>query len=157
MMLWKKIVRILNPAIDKRHLLLVAAFFWGIVSYRICFLFIEMMQSTTLKPFVVISAGIIAYLFFFHFVFFKLVRRHVKRIVMKSKKACVFGFFDWRSYGLFLFMVGLGIVSVKFNLFGPGFLSILFLKLLLCLATSTVYFLYYWIRFSYATQKFTSP
>jgi|GEM_PF-266127 len=152
---WKDIIRILNPAVGKRYLLLIAAMFWGLISIRIYFLFITMTTLSSLNLVIILLAGFVVYIVFFRFIFFKLIQKHVKRIVNKKKKACLFGFFDLRSYGLFLFMVSLGIASMKFHLFGPDFLSILFLKLFLCLSTSAIYFMYYWWRFSYAINKFS--
>ncbi|NLJ07662.1 MAG: hypothetical protein GX437_08340 [Sphingobacteriales bacterium] len=151
---FKSLAKKLNPAVPKRVLLIVAGLFWLMVSVRILMLSSKyfLMGSDSFWLFAALSLP--SYLIFFYFVFFRLIKKHTFRIISKTNYACIFGFFDWKSYGIMAFMVVLGILTVyRFNI--PHFpLSVFFFALGFSMLSAAIYFFYYAIRFDYTSKKF---
>ncbi len=78
------LVNRLNPAVERRWLLLVAGCLWTAV-------------------------GLIAALVIYRFGFLRLALRNIARIGGVKAHVCVFAFQAWKSYLIVAFMMGLGI------------------------------------------------
>jgi len=145
---------ILNPAVPKRLLLFTAGLFWFLIACRILLLCYKYYQLSSLSNLLIILSGFSGYVLFFYMVFFRLIKKHTIRIINKNEKACIFGFFDFKSYMIIFFMIALGLLIVKVFHINANFLAIFFMMLGLSLLTSSFYFFYYLIRYQYSLKKF---
>jgi len=150
-----RLISYITPRVSKRVLLLVAGVVWGFASCRVFLVFLQDIKLIP-SPLPALLIGFAIYLPFFSFVFFKVLRKHCRRIINKSKEwNCIFSFFDLKSYLIMAFMITLGILSRHFLSLPPLFMASFFFGLSFSLFTSAFYYFYYTCRFRYAVQKFT--
>jgi hypothetical protein len=151
----KEFVSYINPRVPKRVLLFIAGFVWVFAAYRVFLVMHEMLQAKD-NLYIIYGSGIFVYFFFFQFVFHKVLVKHTRRIINKKQKwVCIFSFFDVKSYLVMACMVILGIVSRKYLDIPHVYLSAFFVTISASLITSSVYFIYYGIRFNYTVEKFS--
>lgn len=143
-----------NPAVNKRLLLIIAGSFWLSVSIKILLMAIQYLHSINQQIVYYILFSLPSYSLFFYFVFFRLIKKHTNRIIHKNEKACIFGFFDFKSYALMLIMIIMGIIVIKFVHLPAISLAIFFTALGLSMFSSSIYFFYYAIKYRYTIQKF---
>lgn len=150
----KKILNTLNPKVPKRILLFIAGLVWSVAGYRVMLVLSKDLPAV-INIIRMLILGFLGYIVFFQMVFHKVLLKHTKRIIRhEQNKLCVFSFFDFKSYLIMAFMVGLGIVSVKFIDLPKNIMAGFFMSLSLSLLTAAIYFFYYGIRFNYAKKKF---
>lgn len=136
--------------VKKTTLILIAGLVWlaaGINILRIGIqAFIDCFEVKEVVKYLLIFAGAIVILVGFCFMFFKIVKRHTKRILgYPEEKKSVFYFFDVKGYLLMVFMMGLGIGLRASNLMPTEFFAVFYNGLGMALSLAGVIFLKNWI------------
>jgi hypothetical protein len=76
----------------------------------------------------VIALGLSLAVTAWRFLFVKIARKNIARIEQRPTMTCLFAFQAWRSYGLMLFMIALGITLRRADL-SRHYLAILYLTI----------------------------
>lgn len=104
-------IRKLDPAVDKRFLILLSGLVWSIVGILLCRLALGWLSETDIKTGMLFGiASVILALSIHHFGFLKLVDKNIDRIQAKDGKVCIFAFQEWKSYAIIAVMVCMGII-----------------------------------------------
>jgi len=133
----------LTPSVPKRLLLLIACLIWGYAALRIIDLSISNFHDLKISKLWFFFLSFILYLPFFRFVFLKINRRHLKRILFnKSEYLCLFSFFDLKGYFIMIIMILTGLFFNKNQIIPEIPMKIFLFSLGLSLASSCLYFLF---------------
>ncbi len=99
-----------KPAAHRKWLILISGLTWAGVGIFLSYLSIKWMRVYDWQKILIVNAiGISLGLIKAFFVFNKVSTRNIERILHLPKRPCVFAFQDWKSYGLILLMMALGI------------------------------------------------
>ncbi len=99
-----------KPAAHQKWLIFISGLTWAGVGIFLSFLAFKWLRVYDWKTILIVNLiGIPIGLIKAFFVFSKVSERNIRRILHLPKQACVFAFQDWKSYGLILLMMGLGI------------------------------------------------
>ena len=99
-----------KPAAHRKWLILLSGLTWAGVGIFLSFLAIKWLRMYDWKTIIIVNIiGISLGLIKAFFVFNKVSARNIERILKLPERPCVFAFQDWKSYGLILLMMGLGI------------------------------------------------
>lgn len=118
--------RSLNPAVDKKYLLMTAGLMWcGVGVMLISFAYSWLVhydgKGTALFALAGIAAGMPI-----HFLgFLKLARKNINRLLALPGKRCFFSFITWKSYLIIVIMVTLGI-TLRHSSMPKQYLSVLY-------------------------------
>lgn len=131
----------LKPTVPKRYLIFIAAFAWAFAGAMLLWRGENMLASYPeeiwWKVLISIPLGIVFYVFMFS----KIYRKHTKRLnSITHEKACVFSFFNWKSYIMMIFMMGMGIFLRTSELISIRYLSILYVTMSIPLCISSIMF-----------------
>lgn len=138
----------LKPGVPKQVLILVAASLWGFASFRILKLAFIKIDHNSLLIWENYLLGVAGFLPFYWFVFRKVGRRYVLRIInMEQEKPCIFSFFDMRGYLIMGAMIMMGIVISRLHLIPDLYLGTFYISLGLSLLAAAIYYLYAGYRF----------
>jgi len=144
MNIWTK----LKPGVPKQVLVILAASLWGFASYRILKLSFIKIDENARNAWINYSIGVLGFMPFYWFVFRKVSKRYVLRIInMKEEKPCLFAFFDIRGYILMTFMITMGILISHWSLIPDLYKGTFFVSLGLSLLASAIYYLYAGFRY----------
>jgi hypothetical protein len=122
----KNILIRFKPGVPRQWLFFIAAFVWGFAAYRVLMLAVKFAPMAPMPIWEVVVSGIIGFAVFFNFVFLKVSRKYIRRIVcLKQENPCFFAFFGWKSYLLIALMSSMGILFARFHLM-PLFLQGIF-------------------------------
>lgn len=100
----------LNPAVDRKYLILLAGIVWcGVGIMLITFALTWMKNYTGRGTFLFYIAGFLAAMPIHHFGFLRLADKNLRRLVPLTEKKCLFSFVTWKSYLIIIIMVLLGI------------------------------------------------
>jgi hypothetical protein len=116
----------LNPAADKKYLILLAGLTWcgaGVMLIIFAIPWLNNYQGPGKILFY--SAGFLAAMPIHHFGFLKLADRNLKRLLSLTEKRCIFSFITWKSYLIIIIMVSLGI-TLRHSSIPKQYLSILY-------------------------------
>lgn len=116
----------LNPAVDKKYLLLIAGLMWcgvGVMLISFALSWLAHYQGRGKGLFYV--AGLLAGLPIHFLGFSKLAVKNMNRIMAIKGKKCIFSFITWKSYFIIIFMVALGI-TLRHSSLPKQYLSILY-------------------------------
>lgn len=131
--------------IEKKHLLIVAAFVWmiaGLILFWRGVVYFRMINGWPL----VLLGSIIGGFLFFRILFVRISSRHIVRILdMEEKKHNVFLFFNLKSYILMGIMIFLGVVLRKSDFFPLYDLSFFYFFMGIPLFLSSLRFLKVWL------------
>ncbi len=131
----------LKIGVSKRMLLFLASLVWAIAGFNILKIAIEELYIIKHLYMVGILGGIIGFIIFFKFVFYKMYKKHTIRIInIEDEKPCIFSFFDKKGYIIMIFMITLGISVRTFNIIDGIPLVILYLSLGLALISASIIF-----------------
>lgn len=144
MNLWHK----LKPGVPRQVLILVAASIWGFASYRILQLAFIKIDHNALHLWLNYSIGIVGFVPFYWFVFRKVGKRYILRIInLEQEKPCIFSFSDIRGYVLMALMIIIGIAISRLHLMPDLYLGTFYVSLGLSLLAAAIYYLYAGYRF----------
>ncbi len=131
-----------KPGVPRQWLFFIAAFAWGFAAFRVLMLATVFAPLAPIPLWEVIISGIIGFAVFFNFVFLKVSRKYIRRIVcLKQENPCFFSFFGWKSYLLIALMSSLGILSARFHLLPLFLQGIFYIALGFSLLMSAMMFL----------------
>lgn len=139
MNLWHKF----KPGAPKQVLILAAASLWGFAAFRILKLAFIRIDYNALNIWFYYIIGIAGFIPFYWFVFRKVSKRHVLRIInLQEDNPCIFSFFDFRAYILMIIMIVMGIMLSRSNLLPDIYLGTFYISLGLSLLAAALYYLY---------------
>lgn len=149
------IVNKITPRVPKRVLFFAAASVWGFASYRILLIGFTDVIKYANNYWINFFIGLVGFYFFFKSVFYKMYKKHTKRIVnSKIERPCFFSFFDKKGFGIMAFMIIGGISIKKANIFPPLYLGTFYITLGLSLLAAGISFLYAGIWYEKAVEKY---
>jgi len=141
-----RILRQLEPAVDKDILIILAALVWGVVGVLLCNLASGWLTMTSMRRgFWLGSAGLVLSLFIYHFGFMKLVKKNSSRIMSFTEKKCIFAFQPWRSYVIIIIMVMLG-ATLRHSPLPKPFLAVIYIGFGLAMVLSSLKYLWIYLR-----------
>jgi hypothetical protein len=116
----------LNPAVDKKFLILLAGAVWcGVGIMLISFAISWLTDYQGKGRFLFYMAGFLAAMPIHHFGFLKLVNKNLLRLMPITEKRCLFSFITWKSYLIIVLMVSMGI-ALRHSPIPKQYLSILY-------------------------------
>lgn len=122
----KTIIRTLNPAVDKKYLILIAGLVWcGVGVMLITFAVSWLTHYTGHGTIIYYAAGFLAAMPIHHFGFLKLADKNINRLLPLENKRCLFSFITWKSYLIIIIMVSMGI-GLRHSAIPKQYLSILY-------------------------------
>jgi hypothetical protein len=117
----------LNPAVDKKYLILTAGFMWCSVGIMlICFAISWMRHYEGTGTIIFYSTGFLAAMPIHHFGFLKLADKNLRRLLAIDEEKCFFSFVTWKSYLIIIIMVSLGI-TLRHSSLPKQYLAILYI------------------------------
>jgi hypothetical protein len=140
------LVKKLNPAVDKKILVLLAGVMWcGIGIMLICFAVTWLDRYNGKGKWLLYAAGFLGAMPIHHFGFLKIADKNLKRLLPLTEKKCVFAFMTWKSYLVVLIMVSMGI-GLRHSSIPKQYLSILYNGIGLALFLSGIRYFRFFFR-----------
>ena len=122
----KELINALNPRVDKKILILVAAVMWcGVGIMLIIFAETWLSDYRGKGLFLFYLSGIIAAMPIHHFGFLKLADKNLARLLPLKEKKCLFSFITWKSYLIIIIMMTMGI-TLRHSSIPKQYLSVLY-------------------------------
>lgn len=150
-----KILKNIKPGVPKRILFFFAAAVWGFASSRILKIGVNDIISNTSSYWINFAIGIFGFYFFFKYVFYKMYKKHTKRIIKSEiEKPCIFSFFDLKGFGIMAFMIICGGALRRSHIIPSLYMSTFYISLGLSLLSAAVSFLYAGVRFNFIESKY---
>jgi hypothetical protein len=116
----------LNPAADKKYLILLAGFAWCGVGVMLIIFAVSWLNNYQGRGVIIFYIlGFLTAMPIHHFGFLKLADRNLKRLLSLTEKRCIFSFITWESYLIIIIMVLLGI-TLRHSSIPKQYLSILY-------------------------------
>ena len=142
----KEVVQKLNPAVDKKILVLLAGLMWcGVGVMLITFALSWLAVYDGAGKWIFYLCGFLAAMPIHHFGFLRLADKNLNRLLPVTERKCVFSFMTWRSYIIVLVMVSLGI-TLRHSAVPKQYLSILYNGIGLGLFLSGIRYLRFFIK-----------
>lgn len=136
----------LNPAVDKKILILLAGLMWcGVGIMLISFAITWLDHYSGNGKYLLYSAGFLIAMPIHHFGFLKIADKNLKRLLPVTEKKCVFGFMTWKSYFVVLIMVSMGI-GLRHSSIPKQYLSVLYNGIGLALILSGLRYFRFFFR-----------
>ena len=136
----------LNPAVDKKILVLLAGLMWcGVGVMLVTFAFKWLSAYEGKGAWIFYLCGFLAAMPIHHFGFLKLADKNLNRMLPFTEKKCVFSFMTWRSYFIVLIMVSLGI-TLRHSAIPKQYLSILYNGIGLALFLSGIRYMRFFVK-----------
>lgn len=132
-------IKKLNLKVNKKVLMIIGGIVWTFAGTRVFSLGYSDVKSTNI---IGVLMSIIVFAVFFNFIFYKMAKKHVKRIDSKDKqKLCVFSFFDIKGYIIMTFMMTFGITLRNTGIINPNYLGLFYIGLGFALSLGGIIFL----------------
>lgn len=142
-----------KPGAPKIVLIALGAFLWLFAAYRILKLGIGAIEHHALHHWLNYFIGFLGFIPFFMLVFRKVSSRYISRIIHhKSRKPCIFAFFDLKGYIIMSFMITMGILVSHWSLIPDIYKGTFFISLGLSLMASAIYYIAEGIRYINITK-----
>ncbi len=142
----------LNPAVDKKILVLLAGVMWcGVGIMLVSFALSWLSVCTVAEKVIFYSAGFLAAMPIHHFGFLKIADKNLKRLLPFTQKKCVFSFMTWRSYLIVLVMISMGI-TLRHSAIPKRYLSVLYNGIGLALFLSGIRYLRFFVKLLFARE-----
>jgi hypothetical protein len=120
------ILQKLNPAVDKKYLIMIAGIVWCGVGIMLVTFAVSWLSKYSGKGEGWYSlAGFAAAMPIHHFGFLKLADKNIGRLMEATGKKCLFSFITWKSYLIIVVMVSMGIMLRRSSL-PKQYLSVLY-------------------------------
>lgn len=133
----------LNPAVDKKILLVIAGAVWCVVGIMLCNLASEWLTQTSAShAFWIGLSSITLALFIYHFGFLKLVKQNADRILTQKDRLCIFSFQPWKSYVMVVIMISMG-TTLRHSSLPKQYLAVIYIGFGLAMLLSSIK--YFWI------------
>ena len=136
-----------KPGVTKRVLLFFAAAIWGFAAFKILWMTDKFLDDPSITIWRPVIAGISGFYFLFKYMFLKVCRRYIKRILeLKPDRLCLFAFFDVKGYLIMGIMITLGIVIGKVTMIPRVLLGVFYISLGLSMLVSAGMFVYFGVK-----------
>ncbi len=107
----KKWLYRLNPAVSKRWLLIIAGMMWSAVGIMLIKYAVGWLAALALVSALAWGTpGAVFALIVYRFGFSHIAHKNIRRIQANPARVCVFGFQEWKGYGMIVVMMALGIL-----------------------------------------------
>lgn len=154
-MTFKEFFLSLNPRVPKRALVFTASLLWGFAGFKLLNIAFKAFKSSEPDFRIIIPVILVCYVLFLSFIFIKIVRKHVTRIVNKKNEwNCMFSFLDLKGYLIMTVMIVSGITLRKSGMIPLIPLGIVYGIMGLTLFTAALLFLYRAIRFRVYRERY---
>jgi hypothetical protein len=131
----------LTPAVGRGVLHVIAGTVWAGVGLMLCAYAATWLGATArLTALVLGSGGVLLGAVAWCFMFSGIVRRNIRRIDTGPARVCAFSFQQWRSYGVMLAMIALGVV-LRQSLLPKHFLAVAYAAIGIALLTGGLTYL----------------
>ena len=145
----------LKLKVHKRVLFFIASFVWGFAAYRILLIGVGDVLKNTEFYWINIIIGVSGIYFFFKGVFYKMYKKHARRIInSESVKLFIFSFFDARGYIIMIFMITFGATLRKLNVIPSLYLGTFYITLGGSLLSASLSFLYSALKYDRVKEKY---
>lgn len=134
----------LNPAVDKKILVLLAGLMWCGVGVMLISFSVKWLSHFDSRL-IFYSAGFIAAMPIHHFGFLKIADKNLRRLLPVTVKKCVFSFMTWKSYIIVIIMVSMGI-ALRHSAIPKNYLAILYIGIGLALFLSGLRYFRFFIK-----------
>jgi hypothetical protein len=139
-------IKKLTPSVDKKFLVLLAGTMWCGVGIMLISFTVGWLSPLNGKvQALYYAAGFLAAMPIHHFGFLKIADKNLNRLLPLTEKRCVFSFITWRSYGIILIMVSLGI-ALRHSSIPKRYLSILYNGIGLALFLSGIRYFRFFLK-----------
>ena len=136
----------LNPAVDKKILVLLAGLMWcGVGIMLMVFAVTWLYRYEGSGKLIFYLCGFIVAMPIHFFGFIKIAEKNLNRLLPLTKKKCVFSFMTWRSYFIVLIMVSMGI-ALRHSAIPKQFLSVLYNGIGLALFLSGLQYMRFFVK-----------
>ncbi|MEG0307950.1 MAG: hypothetical protein RR636_08415 [Clostridium sp.] len=137
-------IKKLTPKVNKKILIIIGGLVWTIAGVNVFLIGYKDVSNTNI---IGVIFSVIIFAIFFNFIFYKMAKKHLKRIDSnKNKSLCVFSFFDVKGYIIMAFMMTFGITLRKTGLINHNYLGLFYIGLGFALASGGLIFLINGIR-----------
>jgi hypothetical protein len=137
----------LNPAVDKKILVLLAGLMWcGVGIMLMVFAVTWLNRYEGSGKLIFYLCGFIAAIPIHFFGFIKIAEKNLNRLLPLTEKKCVFSFMTWRSYFIVIIMVSMGI-ALRHSAIPKQFLSVLYNGIGLALFLSGLQYMRFFVKF----------
>jgi len=137
----------LNPAVDKKILVLLAGLMWcGVGIMLMVFAVTWLNRYEGSGKLIFYLCGFIAAMPIHFFGFIKIAEKNLNRLLPLTEKKCVFSFMTWRSYLIVIIMVSMGI-ALRHSAIPKQFLSVLYNGIGLALFLSGLQYMRFFVKF----------
>ncbi len=134
----------LNPAVDKKILVLLAGLMWCGVGVMLISFSVNWLAHFD-NRLIFYSAGFIAAMPIHHFGFLKIADKNLNRLLPVTVRKCVFSFMTWKSYIIVIIMVSMGI-ALRHSPIPKNYLSVLYTGIGLALFLSGLRYFRFFIK-----------
>ena len=136
----------LNPAVDKKILVLLAGLMWcGVGIMLMVFAVTWLNRYEGSGKLIFYLCGFIAAMPIHFFGFIKIAEKNLNRLLPLTEKKCVFSFMTWRSYLIVIIMVSMGI-ALRHSAIPKQFLSVLYSGIGLALFLSGLQYMRFFVK-----------
>ena len=136
----------LNPAVDKKILVLLAGLMWcGVGIMLMVFAVTWLNRYEGSGKLIFYLCGFIAAMPIHFFGFIKIAEKNLNRLLPLTEKKCVFSFMTWRSYFIVIIMVSMGI-ALRHSVIPKQFLSVLYNGIGLALFLSGLQYMRFFVK-----------
>ncbi len=120
------LLRKLDPAVDKKFLILIAGLMWnGVGVMLICFAVTWLRHYNGPGKILLYVAGFLIAMPIHHFGFLRLADKNLKRLMSADERKSIFSFITPKSYFMIIIMVSMGI-ALRHSAIPKQYLSILY-------------------------------
>jgi len=152
---FKRILKKIKPGVPKRVLFFSAAAVWAFASSRILKIGVSDILSNTSSYWINFAMGIVGCYFFFKYVFYKMYKKHTRRIVNSEvEKPCIFSFFDLKGFGIMAFMITGGVALRRAHIIPTLYMGTFYITLGLSLLLAAISFSYAGVRYKFIVSKY---
>lgn len=136
----------LNPAVDKKILVLLAGLMWcGVGIMLVAFAVSWLNKYEGSGRLIFYLCGFTAAMPIHFFGFIKIAEKNLNRLMPITEKKCVFSFMTWRSYFIVIIMVSMGI-ALRHSAIPKQFLSVLYNGIGLALFLSGLTYMRFFVK-----------
>jgi hypothetical protein len=149
----KTLIYRLNPAVDRKYLVLLAGFVWMAVGIMLVSFAVTWLAHYPGKGKILFYlAGFLLAMPVHHFGFLKLADRNINRLMPLEEKRCLFSFITWKSYLIIVIMVSMGI-ALRHSAIPKQYLSVLYNGIGLGLFLSGIRYIRISFRLMFSNRK----
>lgn len=142
--------------VNKKTLILIAGMVWAFAGFRVFSLGAQDVIANKASAILVLGIGLLAYYLFYNFIFSKMSKKHITRIVNHElERRCLFAFFDKKSYIIMGVMMFGGIGLRSLGIINPIYLGSFYVGLGGALFTAGLFFLINWFNFENTKLKYS--